>query len=58
MLALLLIHVNFYRLASDEDHLNIVSSSNGSWRSVWTMDFSYELQYVDIKGKIQVSFFN
>ncbi|GJN33392.1 hypothetical protein PR202_gb21989 [Eleusine coracana subsp. coracana] len=27
---------------------------NGSWRSVWTVDFSYELQYVDIKGKIQV----
>ncbi|KAG2647473.1 F-actin-capping protein subunit alpha-like [Panicum virgatum] len=27
---------------------------NGSWRSIWTMDFNYELQFVDIKGKIQV----
>jgi hypothetical protein len=34
-----------------------VSSSNGSWRSIWTMDFNYELQFVDIKGKIQVGLF-
>ncbi|RCV14464.1 hypothetical protein SETIT_2G428400v2 [Setaria italica] len=27
---------------------------NGSWRSIWTMEFNYELQFVDIKGKIQV----
>jgi hypothetical protein len=57
MLTLLLLDLIFYHLASDEDHMNIFSSSNGSWRSVWTVDFSYELQYVDIKGKIQVSFF-
>uniref|UniRef100_A0A804QHU2 F-actin-capping protein subunit alpha n=1 Tax=Zea mays TaxID=4577 RepID=A0A804QHU2_MAIZE len=27
---------------------------NGSWCSVWTIEFNYELQFVDIKGKIQV----
>ncbi|KAJ1292377.1 hypothetical protein BS78_02G386500 [Paspalum vaginatum] len=27
---------------------------NGSWRSIWTMEFNYELQFVEIKGKIQV----
>ncbi|KQK14692.1 hypothetical protein BRADI_1g18110v3 [Brachypodium distachyon] len=27
---------------------------NGSWRSIWTLEFSDEFQYVDIKGKIQV----
>lgn len=27
---------------------------NGSWRSIWTMEFNYELQFVDIKGNIQV----
>ncbi|XP_062188482.1 F-actin-capping protein subunit alpha-like [Phragmites australis] len=26
----------------------------GSWHSVWTVEFNYELQFVDIKGKIQV----
>lgn len=27
---------------------------NGSWRSVWTLEFSYAFQLVEIKGKIQV----
>ncbi|TVU37264.1 hypothetical protein EJB05_10570, partial [Eragrostis curvula] len=30
------------------------SPQNFCWRSIWTMDFNYELQYVDIRGKIQV----
>ncbi|KAM3392046.1 hypothetical protein ACQJBY_013276 [Aegilops geniculata] len=27
---------------------------NGSWRSIWTLEFSYAFQLVEIKGKIQV----
>uniref|UniRef100_A0ACD5XT46 Uncharacterized protein n=1 Tax=Avena sativa TaxID=4498 RepID=A0ACD5XT46_AVESA len=27
---------------------------NGNWRSVWTLEFSYAFQLVEIKGKIQV----
>uniref|UniRef100_A0A0E0LJP5 F-actin-capping protein subunit alpha n=1 Tax=Oryza punctata TaxID=4537 RepID=A0A0E0LJP5_ORYPU len=27
---------------------------NGSWRSIWTLEFSDGLQFVEIKGKIQV----
>ncbi|CAL5071217.1 unnamed protein product [Urochloa decumbens] len=30
------------------------SPQNFCWRSIWTMEFNYELQFVDIKGKIQV----
>ncbi|KAL6896891.1 hypothetical protein ACP4OV_007463 [Aristida adscensionis] len=29
-------------------------AGNGSWRSIWTMEFNYELQLVEIKGKIKV----
>ena len=30
--------------------------SNGSWRSVWNIDFQDESQMLDIKGKLQVTF--
>ncbi|XP_035816310.1 F-actin-capping protein subunit alpha-like isoform X1 [Zea mays] len=44
------------RPAEDEElpSAYIEEFSNGSWCSVWTIEFNYELQFVDIKGKIQV----
>lgn len=37
-------------------HISIGLSSNGSWRSIWNLEFKDDLQLVEVSGKLQVPF--
>lgn len=41
-----------------EDNVDFLFSfnSNGSWRSVWSIEFKDEMQVLELKGKLQVLF--